>query len=48
MNTPKPSRFRSALAGRDAHIRSLRAALAILALMALVCAWGWHQAGQDI
>lgn len=48
MKTPNPSRFRSALAGRDAHIRSLRAALAILGLMTVVCAWGWHQAGQDI
>lgn len=41
------SRFRSALAGRDAHIRSLRAALVLMSGVALVSAWGWHQAGQD-
>lgn len=41
------SRFRSALTGRDAHIRSLRVALAMMGGIALFTAWGWYSAGQD-
>lgn len=42
------SRLRSALAGRDAHIRSLRVALVCVTTLALVSMGGWYQAGKDI
>ncbi len=41
------ARFRSALGGRDAHIRSLRVGLALMTGVALFCAYGWLQAGKD-
>ena len=42
------ARFRSALAGRDAHIRTLRVALVCLTTLSIFSMWGWHQAGKDI
>ncbi|MFM2588238.1 PFL_4703 family integrating conjugative element protein [Vibrio sp. TBV020] len=48
MNTPsKKSRFRSALAGRDSHIRTLRAGLAMMTGVAGFACYGWLSAGQD-
>ncbi len=46
--TKKQHRFRSALRGRDSHIRSLRVALVAVSTLAAVSLWGWHRAGQDI
>ncbi len=42
------SRLRSALAGRDAHIRSLRVALSCSCAVALFALWGWQQAGDEL
>ncbi|MEZ9997904.1 PFL_4703 family integrating conjugative element protein [Vibrio sp. 10N.261.46.A3] len=42
------SKLRSALSGRDAHIRSLRVALVCVTSVALFSLWGWHQAGEGI
>ncbi|RJX68672.1 TIGR03746 family integrating conjugative element protein [Vibrio sinensis] len=42
------SRFRSALAGRDAHIRSLRVALMSVSALALFALWGWNKAGGEL
>lgn len=47
-NIAKKSPFRSALAGRDAHIRSLRIALVCVTSIALFSLWGWKQAGADL
>ena len=40
--------FRNALAGRDAHIRSLNFTIAGLLLLCLFMAWSWQQAAQEI
>ncbi|GEK15392.1 PFL_4703 family integrating conjugative element protein [Aliivibrio fischeri] len=44
----RKSRFRSALAGRDAHIRSLRVSLVCVSALALYALWGWNRAGDEI
>ncbi len=44
---PQKSRFRSALAGRDSHIRSLRAALGFMTFVAIFTAFGWYSAGKS-
>ncbi|MFA0053641.1 PFL_4703 family integrating conjugative element protein [Vibrio echinoideorum] len=44
----KPSRLRSALSGRDAHIRSLRVALVCISGVAAFSMFGWYQAGEGI
>ncbi len=43
----KMSHFRSALAGRDSHIRSLRVALGVMTAVALSTSYGWYTAGQN-
>lgn len=45
--SPEKSRFRAALAGRDSHIRSLRAGLAMMTGVAMFTCYGWLSAGQD-
>lgn len=44
---PQKSRFRSALVGRDSHIRSLRAALGFMTFVAIFTAFGWYSAGKS-
>ncbi|MFM2666701.1 PFL_4703 family integrating conjugative element protein [Vibrio mediterranei] len=47
MSQDNKARFRSALMGRDAHIRSLRVALGLMTGVTLAVTIGWLQAGQD-
>ena len=42
------SRFRSALAGRDSHICSLRVALVCVSMLAAYAIWGWQRAGDEL
>ncbi|WP_061290010.1 PFL_4703 family integrating conjugative element protein [Azotobacter vinelandii] len=42
------SRFRNAIASRDAHILTLRAACGVLLLSCAALWWGWSQAPKDL
>ena len=42
------SPFKHALAARDAHIRSLRLALGLMAVALLALSYGWYRAPQDL
>lgn len=48
MSTGARGRFRNALTGRDAHIRSLNFAVGGLTAVCLFMAFGWNNAAQDI